>query len=156
MVLISPAFLEGKPIPTKYAYHGVSGGKNISVPLVWSDVPLGVKSFALSIVDPHPVANNWVHWFTANIPPNITALSEGASGTDMPARAKELYNSYGTLGYGGPEPPKGSGPHPYVHTLYALSVERLDISENASLTAWTKALEEIVLATAALTGMYER
>ena len=61
MVLTSPAFIEGKPIPSKYAHGGVVGGKNVSVPLNWKEVPPGVQSFALSIVDPHPVAKNWVH-----------------------------------------------------------------------------------------------
>ena len=155
MRISSSAFQDGKPIPTKYAHPGVTGGKNISYPLSWTDVPEETKSFALSIVDPHPVAKNWIHWFAINIPKNITSLAEGASGR-MPAGTKELYNSYGTKGYGGPEPPKGSGPHPYETTIYALNVERLDCSENTTLQAFTKALEGKVIASAKTTGMYER
>src|ERR1041385_4529729 len=155
MRISSSAFQDGKPIPTKYAHPGVTGGKNISLPLAWTDVPPETKSFALSIVDPHPVAKNWIHWFAINIPKNITSLAEGASGR-MPAGTKELYNSYGTKGYGGPEPPKGSGPHPYETTIYALNVERLDCSENTTLQAFTKALEGKVIASAKTTGMYER
>ena len=132
MVISSPVFQDGKPIPTKFAHHGVTGGKNISIPLVWSGAPAGTTSFALSIVDPHPVAGNWVHWFVVNIPASVLSLSEGASSRNMPSGCKELYNTYGKLGYGGPEPPKGSGPHPYEVVLYALS-SLLDISANTTL-----------------------
>lgn len=156
MKIISSAFQEGKAIPTKYAYHGVVGGNNISLPLSWSELPPAAKSLALSIVDPHPVAKNWVHWFVINLPKNSTGLNEGISGKRMPPGAKELYNSYGTIGYGGPEPPKGTGPHPYVVTLYALSVDALDLPENTTLPAFTKALEGKIIAATHITGIYER
>jgi Raf kinase inhibitor-like YbhB/YbcL family protein len=156
MRISSSAFQDGKPIPTKYAHHGVSGGKNISIPLTWSDLPPGTISLALSIVDPHPVANNWVHWFAINIPKTATGLAEGASGRSMPPGCKELYNTYGTPGYGGPEPPKGSGPHPYVVMLYALNLESLELAANSSLSSFRKAVEGATIATAKLTGIYER
>jgi len=156
MNISSSAFQDGKPIPTKHAYQGVTGGQNISTPLSWSDVPAETKSYALSIVDPHPIANNWVHWFVINIPKSTVSLAEGASGKSMPAGSKELYNSYGTMGYGGPQPPKGSGPHPYEVTLYALNVEKLDLGANTSLSAFKKVLEGKVIALAKIMGMYER
>ncbi len=156
MKISSSAFQEGKTIPTKYTYHGVDGGKNISLPFRWTDVPTATKSFALSIVDPHPVAKNWVHWFVINIPGNVSALAEGASQKFMPNGAKELFNTYGTLGYGGPEPPKGSGAHPYVVTLYALNVEKIDLSEKATLSEFKKTLEEKTITTAMVTGIYGR
>lgn len=156
MRISSSAFENGKSIPTKYAHPGVMGGKNISLPLSWSDAPAGTQSFALSIVDPHPVARNWIHWFAVNIPGHVASLPEGASGGHMPAGSKELYNSYGELGYGGPEPPKGSGVHPYETVIYALSVEKLDLSENTSLDGFRKALEGKVIQSAKTTGMYER
>lgn len=73
----------------------------------------------------------------------------------MPAGSKELYNSYGSLGYGGPEPPKGSGPHPYVVTLYALD-SAIDLPAGSSLAAFTRAIEGHVLSAAKITGIYER
>src|SRR6266403_3423036 len=99
MRISSSAFQDGKPIPTKYAHPGVSGGKNISLPLSWAAVPPETKSFALSIVDPPPVANNWVHWIAFNIPRSAGALAEGASTASMPPGSRELYNTYGMLGY---------------------------------------------------------
>lgn len=156
MKVSSSVFEDHKPIPTKYAYHGVVGGKNISLPLAWSGVPAETKSFALSVVDPHPIANNWVHWLVINIPDSTNSLAEGASGKSMPAGSKELYNSYGAMGYGGPQPPKGSGPHPYEVTIYALSVDKMELSTNASLSAFKKVLEGKILSSAKITGIYER
>ena len=134
----------------------MTGGQNVSIPLTWNNVPSKAKSFALSIIDPHPVANNWIHWIVINIPGNCTSLVEKASGMNMPSGSKELYNSFGELGYGGPHPPKGSGPHPYVITLFALSEDKLDLPTNASLTAFQKALEVKVIASSKITGIYEQ
>lgn len=156
MNITSSAFEDGKPIPTKYAYAGVEGGKNISLPFSWTGVPGNAKSLALSIVDPHPVAKNWVHWFVINIPPTATGFEEGASGTSMPKGSKELYNTYGTFGYGGPEPPPGSGVHPYVVTLYALHVDSLGLTDKTQLAMFQKALEGKIIATAKITGYFER
>lgn len=156
MRVSSAAFKDGGTIPTKHAYHGVPGGQNVSLPLVWSDTPSGTKSFALSIVDLHPVARNWVHWFVINIPPGDASLAEGASGKNMPTGSKELNNSYGTLGYGGPQPPKGTGSHTYEVTVYALNVDRLDLPITASLQSFQKALEGTVIASAKTTGTYEQ
>ena len=156
MQLSSTAFRNNGLIPTKYAHQGVSGGANISVPLAWSDVPAGTKSFALSIIDPHPVAGNWVHWCVVDIPPGTRSIAEGASLVRMPGGARELYTSYGATGYGGPEPPRGSGPHPYVVTLYALSAPRLECTLNATREGFLAMLEGKILASARTTGVYER
>ena len=74
----------------------------------------------------------------------------------MPAGAVELKNSFGQTGYGGPQPPRGSGEHPYVVTLYALSVEKLDMGASPSLAAFKKALEGKTLGSASVTGKYEQ
>lgn len=143
-------------MPTRFAYFGITGGKNISTPLAWSDAPPQTKSFALSMIDPHPVAKNWIHWFVVDIPNSATSLGEGASGSALPGGTVELYNTYGKLGYGGPEPPKGSGKHPYIFTLYALDTGHLELSRNASLEAFEKTVAPHVLATAKVTGTFEQ
>jgi len=74
----------------------------------------------------------------------------------MPPGSVELKNSFGDIGYGGPQPPKGTGDPPYVFTLYALSVEKLDLRANISLSALKKALEGKILGSATLTGKYGR
>lgn len=155
MRLTSTAFEDGGKIGIQYVMPG-AGGKNVSLPLAWQNAPAGTKSFALSIVDPHPVAKNWVHWLVINLSPQTGGLPEGASTKAMPSGAVELRNSFGTIGYGGPQPPPGSGDHPYVVTLYALSVDRLDLPAATSLAAFQKALEGKVLGSAGITGMYGR
>ena len=156
MKIISPAFHNDKPIPVKYAYQGIVGGKNISLPFQWSDIPEHTKSLALTIIDPHPVAKHWVHWVVINIPATITELHEGASQHKMPEVSVELCNTYGEIGYGGPEPPKGSGIHPYVVTLYALKVTMLSISDKVNAHDIHKALEGKVISKATLTGTFEQ
>ena len=155
MEISSSAFKDGEKIPVQYVMPG-AGGKNISVPLSWKNPPSGTRSFALSMVDPHPVAQNWVHWLVINIPAQVTFLEEGASGKKMPQGSMELKNSFGDMGYGGPQPPKGTGDHPYVFTLHALKVEKLDLGANTPLSAFKKALEGKVLGSATLTGKYGR
>ena len=155
MEIASTAFKDGGKIPIQYVMVP-AGGKNLSIPLSWKNVPPGTKSLALSIVDPHPIAQNWVHWLVINIPASAASLPEGASRKNMPAGSKELKNSFGEEGYGGPQPPKGSGEHPYVITLCALNVDKLDLGASVSLGAFKKALEEKIIQSASITGKYER
>jgi Raf kinase inhibitor-like YbhB/YbcL family protein len=155
MQITSDAFKDGGKIPLQYVMPG-AGGQNLSVPLSWSNAPAGTQSFALAMVDPHPVARNWVHWLVIDIPKDATSLAEGASGKKMPPGAKELKSSFGSLGYGGPQPPPGSGDHPYVFTLYALSGPKVELSQSAGLAAFKQALEGKTLATATITGYFGR
>lgn len=151
------SYNDKQDIPTKYAHTSVVGGRNISPGFQWSDPPVATKSFALTIVDPHPVAKNWVHWMVVNIPFNERKLVEGASRSNsLPAGAKELINSYNEIGYGGPAPPRGSGAHPYVATLYALNVESLKLGVSTSLKQFLNTIEGKVIAEVSMTGMYER
>jgi Raf kinase inhibitor-like YbhB/YbcL family protein len=155
MQITSSAFKDGSKIPLHYVMPG-AGGRNLSVPLGWSNAPAGTQSFALAMVDPHPIANNWVHWLVIDLPKDVTSLAEGASGNSMPKGAKELKNSFGDRGYGGPQPPRGSGDHPYVFTLYALSVPNVALGQSSSLAAFQQALEGKILAKATLTGYFGR
>jgi len=154
MKLTSSAFHNNSAIPVKYANTGVPGGQNISIPLGWQDAPAGTKSFAISIIDTS--ANNWVHWMVINIPAATTSLPEGASGKKMPAGSKELTNTFGTPGYGGPQPPPGSGPHNYVTTIYALNVDTVSMSEQPAADRFEQALDGKVLAKTSLTGMFSQ
>jgi hypothetical protein len=155
MRLYSPAFQDQATIPVKHVMPG-AGGKNVSIPYAWEDVPEETKSLALALIDPHPVANNWIHWLVINIPAQTTTMSEGASGQQMPEGSNELHNSFGQPGYGGPQPPAGTGAHPYVATMYALNVESLDLPYNASLDQFYQAIEGKVLDQAEYTGMFEQ
>jgi len=155
MEISSSAFKDGAKIPIQYVMPG-AGGKNISIPLSWKNVPSETRSFALSVVDIHPVAQNWVHWLVINIPAHVTSLEEGASRKRMPSRSVELRNSFGDIGYGGPQPPRGTGNHSYVITLYALSIDKLDLKIDTPLSTFTRAIEGKVISSASITGKYGR
>jgi Raf kinase inhibitor-like YbhB/YbcL family protein len=156
LTVTSDTFKDGGRIPDAYASTR-AGGENRSIPIAWSGAPEGTQSFALAIVDHAPVARMWVHWVVVDIPREATSIPEGASGTPrMPPGSRELRNTAGNLGYGGPNPPAGSGDHPYVVTVYALSVPRLDMPETPTAADIDRTLAGKVLAQASITGIYSK
>lgn len=74
----------------------------------------------------------------------------------MPKGARELRNTFGFLGYGGPQPPSGLGRHEYRLTMYALDVASLDLPADVSLGAFEKAAAAHSLGTAEVSGFYAR
>lgn len=152
----SNAFENGGLIPLRFATAHVAGGANVSIPYHWSDIPPGTKSLALSVVDHHRIARNWVHWLVVDINPKETKLAEGASGGAMPSGALELLNSYGYTGYGGPQPPPGTGPHLYVASLYALNAPTVALLPSACLPDFLSAIINHVLIKAEFAGKFER
>ncbi len=158
MRVICPALLSGKYLPTKYAHRNVKGGQNISPVVGWTDVPEGTQSFVLTVIDRHPVAKNWVHWYVINIPSSIREIPERASGVyhGMPDGCMELRNSYGDNGYGGPFPPRGTGPHSYEFTVYALNVPSLSLGPFATAHECSAAMHGHILGSASATGTFEQ
>lgn len=157
MKLISTSYKDNGMMPEKYATAAVAGGKNISPQFSWTDIPQGTKSFVLVNIDIHPVASKWVHWAVVNIPADVTSLEENCSNTaKLPEGAKELDNTFGRKGYGGPQPPKGSGKHEYVTTLYALDTDKVKLSGEVSEKGLLKEIGTHILARAVHTGFFSR
>jgi Raf kinase inhibitor-like YbhB/YbcL family protein len=157
MFVESSAYDEGTMIPPRFATRFVAGGTGASVPLRWEDEPAATRSYAITMIDHHPVANDWLHWLVIDIPSGAHELPEGASRTGaMPAGALELGNTGGRAGYGGPQPPAGSGPHDYEVTVFALDVPRLGVHADASLEDVRAAMQGHVLDQATLTGRFEQ
>ena len=50
----------------------------------------------------------------------------------MPETAIQSKTDYGIYGYGGPCPPVGHGIHKYTITIYALDVEKLDLTQDSN------------------------
>ncbi len=121
MKIVSNSFQDGGEIKARHAMKAIQGGENISPHISISDLPAGTAALALACIDRHPRARGWVHWLAVNVPPQGSELAEGASPGSMPAGSIELMNSFGTRGYGGPQPPRGSGRHQYEFTAYALN-----------------------------------
>ena len=157
MELTSPAYSDGATMPARFATVNVAGGVGLSLPLEWTKVPPAARSLVVALIDIHPVAHGWVHWLVTDIPADSTSLPEGASlSAAMPAGAVEHPNSAGRPGYGGPQPPVGSGIHDYVAHLYALDVSRIDVSADAGWERVSAAMSGHVLDTTTLVGRFGR
>jgi hypothetical protein len=155
--LTSTDFANGARLPLAQV-NDRCGGENRSPALAWSGVPNGTRSFALTLFDPDAGGGRgfW-HWLVFDIPAGSTGLREGAgSGTGLPAEAVQSANDFGKAAYGGACPPTGSGPHHYVFTLYALGTPNLSPGQQTRDGALAALLKSHALATATLTGVYER
>jgi len=153
--LSSPAYEDGGLIPVEYANTGVPGGQNVSIPFEWSGTPEGTKSFALVLVDRYPAARSWIHWMVTSVPADENGLPRGASGQSMPSGSTEQRNTFGEVGYGGPQPPAGTGKHEYEAVLYALDVSSVS-TQPRTLEDLNRALDGHVLASATWAGMFGR
>ena len=153
LVLRSPAFRAGEPVPAECTCEGV----DVSPPLEWSGEPEGTRSFALIVDDPDapdPAAprRTFVHWVLYNLPAGCHALAAGAA-ADLPAGASVGLNDQGRAGYTGPCPPIGR--HRYVHKLYALDV-RLPVLSGADKAHLEEHMRGHVIGTAELIGTYQK
>src|SRR5436190_17321686 len=98
IVVKSPAFKEGQPIPVKYT----ADGEEVSPPLTWSGVPHGTRSLVLLCEDPDAPRGTWSHWVVYGLPAETRELGEGASKGVLPGGAAQGTNDFGKPGYGGP------------------------------------------------------
>ncbi|MBI2639152.1 YbhB/YbcL family Raf kinase inhibitor-like protein [Candidatus Peregrinibacteria bacterium] len=136
----SSAFKNGGNMAAKYAFAdpSIPGSENKSPPLTWKvskKTAKKIKSFAITIIDLHPVAEKCVHLAAINIPANTRAIEEGAfSGfASLPEGTQSLVNCFGSLGYGGPFPPEGTGDHVYDITVYGLKVADIGLSKDDAM-----------------------
>ena len=149
--ITSTAFSEGHPIPAKYSCEG----SDISPPLKWTNAPANTKSYALIADDPDAPVGTWVHWVLYDLPPNTTELLEDVAKSQViSGGAKQGFNSWPRLGYGGPCPPPGK-PHRYFFKLYALD-KMLDLKPGATKKDVEAAMKGHVLAEGQLMGTYQR
>ena len=157
--LSSTAFRNNGAIPLKYTR--AEGGQDVSPPLQWSNPPAGTRSFVITCIDldARLDARNFVHWVVYDIPANLSGLPENVPKQPQPqvngAQVKQGQNDFDGVGYGGPEPPQGET-HRYRFTVYALSVDTLNLPAGANLQQVTQAMEGKILATATLTGTFRR
>ena len=153
-ITVRTAFVDGGAIPIKYANYGISGGQNVSLPLSWSSVQ-GAKSYAIIMYDTNPVARNFVHWAVINISPTVTGILEGASGTsNMPDACKELINNFSAKGYGGMQPPIGTGKHVYVVKVFALNTEMISLQGEVNYNTFMSAIGGKVIGQGEISGWF--
>jgi len=111
---------------------GCTGG-NVSPQLSWSNAPEGTKSFVVSAYDPDaPTGSGFWHWVMFNIPASVTGLERGVTpDKGAPDGAVQSRADAGFTSYIGACPPAGET-HRYIFTVTALSVDKLDLDQNAS------------------------
>jgi Raf kinase inhibitor-like YbhB/YbcL family protein len=149
--LTSMAFQSEATIPKQYT----GDGADRSPPLKWSEPPSGTKGLALICDDPDAPRGTWVHWVLYSLPGQTRELEEGVPTTETLGNgAKQGKNDFGTIGYGGPAPPKGK-PHRYFFKLYALDVA-VDLPPGASKAELLDAMKGHILAEGQLMGKYKR
>ena len=147
--LTIPAFADGGLIPKLHTCESA----DISPSLEWVGEPTTTRGLALIVDDPDAPAGTWNHWLLYDLPPSVRSLAQGykpgkpgLSGTD----------DFGRLGYGGPCPPKGHGPHRYFFKLYALDIATLGLPAGARRPQIDAAIRGHILAEARYMGRYER
>jgi Raf kinase inhibitor-like YbhB/YbcL family protein len=143
--LRSEEFTHGNEIPRRHTCEG----EDVSPALSWSDPPAGTRALALIVDDPDAPRGTFTHWVAWNIDPLAGGLGEGES---APAEGR---NDFGTVGWSGPCPPPGHGPHRYFFRLHALDAE-LELGFRVGRREFEPALAGHVLMTAELMGTFER
>jgi Raf kinase inhibitor-like YbhB/YbcL family protein len=165
----SPKFVLSSPdphltakVPEAYTANvfGCTGG-NMSPPLQWSGEPAGAKSYVVTLFDPDERSgpSGWWHWIVYNLPANVHSLPKGAGAehsTLLPPGTMQGRTDLGNDAYHGPCPDKGQAPHRYTFTVYALSVEKVDVPPDSSGAMILSTANEHVLGKAVLVAHYGR
>ena len=153
-MIYSPDFKDGDNLVKSNEFNGMGcNGKNMAPEIRWKHAPAETKSFALTVYDPDaPTGSGWWHLVAYNIPAKdkIFDAEKISKGTMFAT------NDAGFKGFMGPCPPVGHGKHHYIFTLYALSVEKLDLPENASAALAGYMINQNKIASTTITGLYER
>lgn len=150
LTLTSPAFGDGAPMPQEYAGKGL--GDNVSPQFCWSGVPPGTRQLVLVIDDVDvPLRRPLVHT-VALIEPGVAGLGRGALVPGTPG-LRFLPGTLRTLGYTGPRPIPGHGPHRYRFRLFALDAAVPAATTSRTLPGFVTGH---AIARGQWTGTYER
>src|SRR5205814_8043230 len=96
LVVRSPAFSNGQPIPRRHT----GDGEDLSPPISWSGLPATAREVAMIVDDPDaPTKEPWVHWVIYGLPATDEGLAEGIppmARPGFPAEAIQGMNSWGS------------------------------------------------------------
>ena len=151
VVITSPTFDDGAPMPARCAGHGV--GDDVSPELRWSGVPAAAEQLVLFLDDVDVPLRSPLFHSVAVLDPALPGLAEGAFGIGT-AGVRVVPTMLGKTGYSGPRPIPGHGPHHYRFHLLALDRRLPDSAVTVKHVLAASAGH--VLARGMLTGTYER
>jgi Raf kinase inhibitor-like YbhB/YbcL family protein len=161
--LTSPDLPVGQPIPAPFIGHDFGcSGPGLSPALIWKNEPKGTKSFAITMFDSfRPPASGWWHWLVYNLPATTHSLPRDAGALDsknLPVGANQGHpdGEAPQSRYYGPCPDVGDQPHHYIITVYALSVDHVDIPITATGAQIDYVISGKTLAKATLDRTYAR
>jgi hypothetical protein len=141
-------------MPTRCAGPGI--GDNLSPALRWAGVSREAAELALVVQDPDaPLPRPITHLIAFGLDPHAGGVLDGALGARHGAEVQLGRGSFGRIGYQGPRPVAGHGPHRYVFQMFALR-KPLRFDSAPDLAAIADAMAGSVLARASLIGRYER
>lgn len=142
----SPGFACSQSMPQDFT----RAGANLSPALCWEQLPEKTVSLALLCTD-RDASRLWYHWVLWNLNPAWQKLPQNLPRRREYQGLRQGMNSYHTLGYDGPQPPRGEE-HRYLFRLYALD-RKLRLSPGAPGPQLQLAMEGKVLAKAHFIGL---
>jgi Raf kinase inhibitor-like YbhB/YbcL family protein len=152
MQISSTTIAPGGKIPDNYTCKG----EGISPDISWKFVSEKAKSLAMIMEDPDAPSAIWMHWVIYNIPATTPGLLANIPATEsLDNGTLQGRNSFGKIGYGGPCPPPGGGPHRYFFRIYALDAP-LNLKSGSTAEEVRAAMGNHILEQAELMGRFER
>ncbi len=148
---IESVFSHGERIPVKYTCDG----QDVSPPLKISGLPSDTVEMALIMYDPDAPIGTFYHWLLYNIPPDKTELPENIPKDKVTPYGVQGENDFGNIGYGGPCPPRGHGPHRYFFLIVALK-EKIDLEPGARVNDLIEKMRGKMIGYGVLMGTYSR
>lgn len=152
MKVTSSAFADNTTIPAEHGGVGDCGGKNVSLPVAWAQLPAKAKSVAVLVWDPDGALGLGVsHWVAYNIPAERGQLKAGeTAGFTMGP------NVAGAAAYRGMCPPVGDHPHHYVLTVVASDLAPDALPAGLTRDALFAALKGHALGGQSVVGLFSR
>ena len=152
MKVTSTAFSDNGTIPAEHAGVGDCGGKNVSMPVAWTQLPAKAKSVAVLMSDPDGALGLGVsHWVAYNIPAERGQLKANETGGFTVGT-----NVAGATAYRGMCPPVGDHPHHYVLTVVASDLAPGALPAGLTRDALLAALKGHALGGQSVVGLYSR
>ena len=147
IVVSSPAFVDGEPLPIS----ATRDGDGVPPEILWESVPQDTKSIAVVVEDPDaPFPEPFVHWLVYAIPPSARSL-----GPAVVTASREGKNSNLRRGYAPAAPPPGHGVHHYHFQVIALDIP-IAFAGGVGRRELIEAMGGHVLGWGEIIGTYER